>query len=133
MSGRSKRKQNKRGFTLAEVVLGITLVTLVATVFLVMFTAAYTSFFSLGAQTRAVNQVQEFFEDYYANPATIDSNEWQLVTTGLDTDLVAAYPGYQRFYDEESVVANGQTVTKVTAIVYYWNNNKRVEVSAFAP
>ena len=56
-----RKRADKRGFTLAEVVLGILLVTLVATAFLVMFTSAYTHFFTLGAQTRAVNEAQQFF------------------------------------------------------------------------
>lgn len=128
-----RKRADKRGFTLAEVVLGILLVTLVATAFLVMFTSAYTHFFTLGAQTRAVNEAQQFFENYYTNSASIDSNVWKLVTTGLSGDLVAANSGFTRFYGIENVAPSGQAVTKVTAVVYYWNNSKRVEISTYVP
>lgn len=130
--------KSRRGFTLIEVVVGMLIITVIGISFLVVFTSAYTSFFILGRQTRAVNEAQSLIETYYSNPSTIDDSEWKFVAD-LSGDLLGdiSNAGYNKFYSittkSKTDIGTINDVNIITVVVYYDNNSKSVNLSALAP
>lgn len=115
-----------------EVIVGVFIIALIGVAFLVMFSSAYTAFFTLGRQTSAVNEAQSFIESFYSKTA-IPGSDWQILATdeSLDGDLTTTYSPKTKFYKVEEIA--GEPVDRLTVVVYYNQNSKRVQVSALVP
>jgi len=127
-----ERRKTKKGFTLLEVIVGVFIIALLGVAFLVMFSSACTAFFTLGRQTAAVNEAQSFIESFYSTTA-MPGSEWQVLSAAdsLDGDLTTVYTNKTKFYKVEDIT--GEPVDRLTVVVYYNQNSKRVQVSALVP
>lgn len=128
MKGKCPKSCSRKGFTLIEVIVSIFIISLVAVTLLTIFASAYTTIFVMGGKTKAVNEAQTLIEAYYINPSSIDST-WMLVTTELDDIVLTPISEFSKFYKIEDWVDN-QYIKKVTAVVYYKSNSKKVQISS---
>ena len=132
MGGIIHKKKSRNGFTLLEVIVSVFIISIVAVTLMTMFASSYTTIFIMGGKTKAVNEAQSLIEAYYTNPNTIDNTLWKQVTTTSEDSLMTTYGGFARVYKVVDEDHNGQTLQKVTVVVYYKDNTRKVEISSLS-
>ena len=118
-----KQLLNQKGFALTEVIVAMTILTIIITSFMALFTTGYTGIFSAGYTSKATYLGQEGMEKVIATGSASGIQD----ATESPLDLNITFPGRP----SESVSGNKVEINKP----YYLNENitGTVTITAFIP
>ena len=128
------KQNNKKGFTLIEIIVSIAIIGILAVALLSVFTSGYSTIFSMGRKTESSNEAQAFIERVYQegiadiNSIAIDFNSNTVVDSSqMNSGLYdQTEPDKVMFHN----VNSSGDQPKVTVLVFYENGRRNVKVSA---
>jgi len=135
-----KLVNNQKGLTLIEVIIAVTILTIIAVAFIPLFSTSFSNIFAYGDKDLTMAYASDQMEMLYSRQPFSNVDELKNKLSGgqsVDTrdDLYSYNPDYDfNYYIEGVNISDGDTDIngyKVTIVSFYREGDRKVELSSF--